>query len=270
MTDISAVQALTSSALPSCTYNNGSSGIGATLTASSDGALTIDGYTVLLGDRVAVTQQSDATKNGIYSQTTLGDGSGRWVLTRTTDFNTPAAINAQLPFCVLNGTQNINSIWCSSAIVTAIGTNPISFAQMIQGFARTEYVGNSINYAAGNVGIRNENPEYALDVAENSIFRAGLNAEEGINLPTIQPLTDGTAAIQIGSGAIAQEQHRNRVRQSQGWARPGHLLWSDRCLHLPVAIMKYLQARLPRLAAQPRLLSIYLKLLLRRTIRSIT
>src|SRR5216683_3244912 len=103
MTDISAVQALASSALPSCTYNNGTAGVGATLTASSNGALTIDGYTALLGDRVAVTQQSGANQpqNGIYSLTTLGDGSHQWVLTRTTDFNTPAAINAQLPFCVL-------------------------------------------------------------------------------------------------------------------------------------------------------------------------
>lgn len=198
MTDISAVQALASSALPSCTYNNGSSGVGATLTATSDGALTIDGYTVLLGDRVAVTQESGGggAYNGIYSQTTLGDGSTQWVLTRTTDFDTPAAINAQLPFCVLYGTQNGNSIWCCNQMITTIGTDGISLAQMAQGFLQTaESSPKQIAYSAGNVGIGNSDPSYPLDVGEDARFSAFLL------VANIAPVTDSTTAIRIFNAA---------------------------------------------------------------------
>lgn len=42
-----------------CTYDNGSSGIGATITASAPGSLSVDGVTVAILDRILVRQQSD-------------------------------------------------------------------------------------------------------------------------------------------------------------------------------------------------------------------
>ena len=70
------------------TYNNGTSGVGATLTNSGTlAALALDGQTVAVGDRVLVKDQTTATQNGIYEVTNAGSGSVAWVLTRALDAN---------------------------------------------------------------------------------------------------------------------------------------------------------------------------------------
>src|SRR6056300_799601 len=63
------------------TYDNGAG----TITAGSNGALSIDGQTPSASDRVLLKDQSDATENGIYVVTTVGDGSSAYVLTRGPD-----------------------------------------------------------------------------------------------------------------------------------------------------------------------------------------
>lgn len=78
------------------TYDNGSLGIGATVTQNtpSDGALLIDGGTPALGDRVAFCDVAGGYPYcGVYVVTALGDGSTvPWVLTRATDNDTSASI----------------------------------------------------------------------------------------------------------------------------------------------------------------------------------
>ena len=46
-------------------YDNGTSGDGATLTASGNGVLAIDGQNPSVGDRVLVKNQTTANQNGI-------------------------------------------------------------------------------------------------------------------------------------------------------------------------------------------------------------
>src|SRR3990167_7826994 len=55
------VKVATYSALPTCTYDNGVQGVGATLTKSTSGALpSIDGKVMLIDDRILVTTQASA------------------------------------------------------------------------------------------------------------------------------------------------------------------------------------------------------------------
>ena len=42
----------------SATYSNGSNGVGATLTASSNGAITLDGVSPVVNDRILVKDQT--------------------------------------------------------------------------------------------------------------------------------------------------------------------------------------------------------------------
>jgi hypothetical protein len=68
------------------TYNNGTAGVGATLTnAGTLAAISIDGVTLSLDDRVLIDTQTNAAHNGIYYVSTVGDGATAWVLTRATD-----------------------------------------------------------------------------------------------------------------------------------------------------------------------------------------
>ena len=88
------------------TYSNGTAGVGATLTASSNGALSVDGATPSVADRILVKDQTAAAQNGIYVVTTVGNGSTAFVLTRATPEDQPAELTGGAFVFVEEGTSN--------------------------------------------------------------------------------------------------------------------------------------------------------------------
>jgi len=76
------------------TYANGSSGVGATLTASANGVFTVDGATPAVTKRILIKDQANAAQNGAYTVTNAGSVSTAWVLTRATDYDLSAEMNA--------------------------------------------------------------------------------------------------------------------------------------------------------------------------------
>jgi hypothetical protein len=135
----------TAAALPnSPTYNNGTSGVGATLTANANAALVIDGVTLVSptdnGIRVLIKNQVSSQHNGIYVVTEAGSGSAPWVLTRATDFNTyaPGNISTNAYVYVTSGSTNIGSSWIFSQVGTVtVGTTPLHFELFSQPAAYT-------------------------------------------------------------------------------------------------------------------------------------
>jgi len=111
----------------SATYNNGASGIGATLTASVNGAATQDGVTLALNDRVLFPFQSSSFQNGIYIVTDLGSVGTPAVYTRATDYDEPTDIDPGDTVGVTQGTVYAGAFWMETAIVVTIGTDPITF-----------------------------------------------------------------------------------------------------------------------------------------------
>lgn len=131
-----AVQAATNAILPnSPVYVNGVSGIGATITSGSvNTTLVVDGYTPLLGDRILVKNESSggglgASKNGVYTVTTLGALAVKWVLTRALDYDQPSDINNTGAIPVVNGTANAQTQWVVTSAVATIGIDPITYTQ---------------------------------------------------------------------------------------------------------------------------------------------
>jgi hypothetical protein len=119
------------------TYNNGTAGVGATLTnAGTQAALVIDGVTVATNDRVLVYQQTTQTQNGIYVVTNTGSGSTNWVLTRSADANTYAAASATAlgegsAVFVQQGTTGAGETYvCNTQGTITFGTTNITFAQI--------------------------------------------------------------------------------------------------------------------------------------------
>jgi hypothetical protein len=105
------------------TYNNGTAGVGATLTLSV--ALTaLDGYTLLNGDRVLVKNEATQANNGIYTWATGGT-----VLTRATDFDTAAEMASGDFTFVSNGTLYGSTGWVQTDPVTVVGTSPVTWIQ---------------------------------------------------------------------------------------------------------------------------------------------
>jgi hypothetical protein len=105
------------------TYNNGTAGVGATLTLSV-ALTTLDGYTLLNGDRVLVKNEATQANNGIYTWATGGT-----VLTRATDFDTAAEMASGDFTFIIYGTLYANTGWVQTDPVTVVGTSPVTWVQ---------------------------------------------------------------------------------------------------------------------------------------------
>ena len=103
--DVKASVRLASTANIAGTYDNSAG----TITAGSNGALSVDGVTPSVDDRILVKNQTDATENGIYKVTTVGSGSAAYVLTRTPDADAASEITGGAFTFVEAGTANADN-----------------------------------------------------------------------------------------------------------------------------------------------------------------
>lgn len=131
-----AVQAATTAAgdTSSFVYNNGVSGIGATLTSgSTNTALTVDGYTfTALGQRLLVkndTQSPSGAFNGVYYVTQVQALGLPIILTRALDYDAPSDMNNTGAIPVINGTANGTTSWVLTSLVVTVGTTPLTFTE---------------------------------------------------------------------------------------------------------------------------------------------
>jgi len=114
-------------------------GVGATLTNSgTQVALSIDGVSMNVADRVLVWQQTTGTQNGVYTVTTVGSGSTNWVLTRATDADeagegSPDSLGGGDYFFVQSGaTQGFFAFVCVNTDPITFGTTAIEFNEFSQ------------------------------------------------------------------------------------------------------------------------------------------
>jgi len=140
-----AVQAATATVLPNTpTYNNGVSGVGATLTAGvTNTALVVDGYTPALLDRILVKNQASAFQNGVYYVSQLAALGLAWILTRALDYDQPSDINNTGAIPVVNGTANASTQWVLTSAVTTIGTDSLTYTQFTIAPANTLQTGGT-------------------------------------------------------------------------------------------------------------------------------
>ena len=178
-------------------YANGTSGVGATLTADTNRAFSVlDGESVVLGQRVLIKNQTDAKQNGIYTLTTVGSVSAPWVLTRATDAdNNPTGEMKTGDFTfVQNGTVNasVGYINNSTASPIVIGTDNISYTEfnagktVVAGSGLTEATPGTLSVATGGVT--------SAMIADGAIVDADVNASAAIAQSKISGLTSDLAA----------------------------------------------------------------------------
>jgi len=122
----------TTTALPAYTYNNGTSGVGATITANTTGALSLDSTLVTANSRVLVKNETstNAPYNGIYLVTNTGNSTANFVLTRTLDFDSSNSnISGSFTF-VETGSLNQGTGWvCTTPPPVTFGISNIVFTQ---------------------------------------------------------------------------------------------------------------------------------------------
>jgi hypothetical protein len=112
-------------------------GVGATLTnAGTLAAFAPDGPTASPGDRILVYNQTNQFENGVYTVTTVGDGSTAWVLTRATDADTyglksPNSLGNGDAFFITSGLTGAGETYVVNTVGTIVfGTTAITFVQI--------------------------------------------------------------------------------------------------------------------------------------------
>jgi hypothetical protein len=120
------------------TYDNGTSGVGATLTADTLRAFnTLDGQSVVVGNRVLIKDQTNQIQNGVYTLTNNGSaGVTAWILTRATDQDN--SVSGEMAngddFNVQGGTVNAGKSFVNSTVGTiTIGTTNITYSAYYAG-----------------------------------------------------------------------------------------------------------------------------------------
>ena len=147
------------------TYNNGTSGVGATLTTTGS-YTTIDGVTLSNGMRILVKNEVTAANNGIYDRTSST------VLTRSTDFDTPEEM-AGGDFTFVNaGTLYDNTGWVMTDAVTTVGTTAVNWAQFSG--AGTYTAGSGLTLTGSSFSVNVDNITTAIS-AGNVVVKASAN-----------------------------------------------------------------------------------------------
>ena len=177
----------TAAALSAYTF---SATAGGTLTANANGALSVDGSTPSVNDRILVKNETsgNAPYNGIYVVTTVGDGSNPYVLTRSADANISAEVTDGMFTFVEQGTTNSSTSW----VLTT--NNPITLNTTGLVFAQFSGAGT---YTASN-GVLLTGTNFTFDPRTGYGLQTGATGAE-IKLATTSGL-NLTSDLAVGAG----------------------------------------------------------------------
>jgi len=193
------------------TYNNGTAGVGATLTnAGTQAALVIDGITMATSDRVLIYTQVDQTQNGVYTVTDIGSVSTNWVLTRATDADTynpsdPDAMGQGDAFYVQEGLTGAGESYVLTTQGTiTFGTTNITYSQ----FAATPALtgGTNIDVTGQTISLTGTVDETNGGTGTNTYTLGDiLYSNAGNSLAKLAGNTDATAKYltQTGTGSVS-------------------------------------------------------------------
>jgi hypothetical protein len=192
------VRAATTTALAAVTYNNGAG----TLTANANGALTIDGVTVSVADRVLIKNQASAVQNGIYTVTATGSAGAAFVLTRGPDADTAGELTGGAFFFVEEGTDNADNGYVTSFNGTpTLGTTDITFSQF-SGAGQIS-AGNALTKTGNTLDVAVDNSTIEVSSDALRVKASGIGANE--------LATDAVTTVKIQNSAVTNEKLANSV-----------------------------------------------------------
>ena len=168
--DVKASVRLATTANLGSNYNNA----GGTLTNSgSNAALSLDGVTVVAGNRILVKDQTAGAENGIYVVTTVGDGSTAWVLTRADDANASAEMTGGVFTFVEEGTVGADNgyVFTHNGAPT-LGTTALTVSQFSG--AGQIVAGDALSKSGNTLNVNDDN--ITIEVNSDALRIKGISA----------------------------------------------------------------------------------------------
>jgi hypothetical protein len=209
-------------ALPSCTYNNGASGVGATLTATANGALSIDATAVTSAMRVLIKNQAAGLQNGVYTVTQVGSAGTPFILTRATDFDTASAgeIANNAYFFVTGGATEAGDSYVLSVLgPITVGTTALTFTLFADQTAYTG--GTNITVAGTTINVSGTIAATLGGTGTSTVTTGDLLYGSGTNTWSKLPLGIGYKSLVVNAGGTQVEW--NAVALNQSTAVSGQL-----------------------------------------------
>jgi hypothetical protein len=195
------------------TYNNGTAGVGATLTLSV-ALTTLDGYTLINGDRVLVKNEATQANNGIYTWATGGT-----VLTRATDFDTAVEMASGDFTFITNGTLYANTGWVQTDPVTVVGTSPVTWVQFSGSGAYT--AGTGLTLTGTQFSITNTAVTAASYGSASQVGTFTVNAQGQLTSASNTSISIAASQVTSGTLAIAQGGTNSSATPTAGGASYG-------------------------------------------------
>jgi len=192
----------TTAALGAYTYSPGNSGVGATITITATGVLTIDGTAVVQNNRILVKNETgaytnnttpSAAFNGIYTVTTAGAVGVSAVLTRATDFDVAAEIPGAFTFVETGTTNQDRGFVCTTDAGATMGQTAITFVQFSSAGSYTASTGITLNGI--NFQLATSNVLSLFNLNSN-----GFVARTGTDAVAARTLTGTSNQININNG----------------------------------------------------------------------
>jgi hypothetical protein len=185
----------------SATYSSG------VLTASSNGAIIVDGVTLSVGDRILVKDQTAQTDNGIYTVTNTGSTTAVFVLTRTPDANEADEITGGAFTFIEEGTDNADAGFVATHNGTpTIGVSNITFEQFsgagqISAGDALSKTGNTLDvlYDNSSIGLNGNDQLYVLASGITNDMLAGSIANAKLANSTVT-ISDGSNSNAVDLG----------------------------------------------------------------------
>jgi len=174
----------TAAALPAYT---GSSG---TLTASANGALTVDGVAVAVADSILVKNEGSA-RNGVYTVSAAGSAGTPWVLVRRTDADASAEVTSGLSVFVVAGSTNASTGWVlTTADPIVLETTVLAFSQNTGMLSVLPGDGLSLSGSVLAVNVDGSSIETSADTLR--IKAAGVTLAKMANLAALSVIGNAT------------------------------------------------------------------------------
>jgi hypothetical protein len=189
---------------------NGGTGVGGKIKATTDGLLYVDGAAAALNHRILVKNQANGLHNGIYKVTNVGSPSSTWELTRSSDFDNSTfgqatygksvraalgSINRSQSFALSSfGSTYLNEL---EEMVHVFDSDVITWSQM-SGKA-TLIPGNGLQISDNVLSLPTISQSNTASTSGASNFVQGINVD---SYGRITGVTTNDAQIELGANTL--------------------------------------------------------------------